>query len=130
MQVRMALAMAALVLLTAAPTRLSAEDKDSGTTDSTAKDGAAKEGVTKDGDKEEFRAARREIQARLRKKQPFERIAALRDLHTYPTVDAAKLLVTVGLRDDTAEVRSAAFDTLLDFKDNSEIARYLVITLY
>jgi len=82
-----------------------------------------------DDAKEEFRAAKREIQARLRNKQPFERIAALRQVGHYPTVDAAKLLVGVGLKDDTPEVRSAAYDTLLDFKDEPEIARYLLLTV-
>ncbi len=79
--------------------------------------------------KEEFRTAKREIQARLRNKQPFERIAALRQVGHYPTVDAAKLVVGVGLKDDTPEVRSAAYDTLLDFKDDPEIARYLLLTV-
>ena len=50
-------------------------------------------------------------------------------MHDYPNVDAAKLLVNVGLRDDEPSVRDAAYHTLLDFKDNAEIARYLLVTV-
>ncbi|HEY4311777.1 MAG TPA: hypothetical protein VGN12_20185, partial [Pirellulales bacterium] len=89
----------------------------------------AKEAAPDDPVKEEFRAAKREIQTRLRNKQVFERITALRSAGKYPTLDAAKLVVTVGLKDDAPEVRSAAYDTLLDFKDNDEIARYLLTTV-
>jgi hypothetical protein len=85
--------------------------------------------AAKDADKDEFRTAKREIQVKLRNKQPFERVAGLRQLHDYPNAEAAKLLVTVGLKDDSAEVRSAAYDTLLDLKDNGEIARYLLVTV-
>jgi hypothetical protein len=79
--------------------------------------------------KDEFRAAKKDIQTRLRNKQVFERISALRDAGKYPTIDAAKLVVSVGLKDDAPEVRSAAYDTLLDFKDNAEVARYLLVTV-
>jgi hypothetical protein len=80
-------------------------------------------------EKDEFGTAKREIQAKLRSKQTLERVAALRQLHNYPNVDAAKLLVTVGLRDDEPSVRDAAYHTLLDFNDNAEIARYLLLTV-
>ncbi len=84
--------------------------------------------VSKDDAKDQFRTARRDIQARLRNKLPFERAAALRELQKYPTVDAAKLLVTLGLKDGTPEVRSAAYNTLLDFKDDADVTRYLLVT--
>ena len=58
-----------------------------------------------------------------------ERTTALRDIGKYPTLDAAKLVISVGLKDDAPEVRNAAYDTLLDFKDNPEIARYLLVTV-
>ena len=37
--------------------------------------------------------------------------------------------MSVGLKDECAELRSAVNDTLLDFKDNAEIARYLLVTV-
>ncbi len=48
--------------------------------------------------KEDFRTARREISARLRNRDPLERVAAVRELQSYPTVDAVKLLVSNGLQ--------------------------------
>ena len=82
----------------------------------------AKKTTSDDPTKDEFRAVKREIQSRLRNKQVFERITALREAGKYPTLDAAKLIFNVGLKDDAPEVRTAAYDTLLDFKDNPEIA--------
>ncbi|HVU89704.1 MAG TPA: VWA domain-containing protein [Pirellulales bacterium] len=96
---------------------------------SAAKTAAKKEAAADNDAKEEFRAAKKDIQTRLRNKQVFERITALRDAGKYPTPDAAKLIVSVGLKDDAPEVRSAAYDTLLDFKDNAEVARYLLVTV-
>jgi hypothetical protein len=80
-------------------------------------------------EKDEFRAIKREVQARLRNKSSSERIAALRQLHYYPSVDTVKLLINPGLRDDEPSVRDAAYHALLDFTDNAEIARYLLATV-
>lgn len=80
-------------------------------------------------EREELRATMRKIQARLRMKQSSERIAAVRQLHDYPSVDAAKMLVTIGLADDEPSVREAAYYTLLDLKDDEPIARYLFLTM-
>ena len=116
--VRIRAAVAALVLLGAADGSADfarADDKAA----TPKKTSAAK--TPDQAEKDEFRTTKREIQARLRNKQPSERIAALRQLHYYPNVDAVKLLVTAGLRDDEPSVRDAAYHTLLDFKDNAEI---------
>ncbi len=45
---------------------------------------SAKETSADDPTKEEFRTVKREIQSRLRNKQVFERITALRDVGKYP----------------------------------------------
>ena len=129
MHVRILLPCAVALLQFAAPLHLDAKEPAGGVTPTAAKTASGRDAGAKDAAKDEFRAVRRDIQARLRNKQPFERIAAVRDLHHYPTVEAAKLLVAVGLKDDTPEVRSAAYDTLLDFKDDAEIARHLLVTL-
>ena len=51
----------------------------------------------------------------------------MRQLNDYRNVDAAKLLVTVGLQDDEPSVRDVAYHQLLDFNDDLEIARYLLL---
>ena len=98
-----------LVAISSVPWRAAADDQES------AKDG--------------FRTARREISSRLHHRDTIERVAAVRDLHNYPTVDAVKLLLSVGFKDESPEVRTAAYSTLLDFKDDEAIARYLFSTM-
>jgi von Willebrand factor type A domain len=126
MSVRVAAAIATLMLLGAAagPADLAGADDKAATAKKTS---AAK--APEKAEKDDFGTAKREIQARLRSKQPLERIAALRQLHDYPIVDAARLLVTVGLRDDEPSVRDAAYYTLLDLNDHADIARYLLLTV-
>ena len=77
----------------------------------------------------DFRLARPKFQSRLHSKKAEERIAAVQDLRRYPTIDAVKMVVTAGFKDRTPEVRKAAYETLLAFKDNGEICRYLLSTL-
>ena len=104
--------------------------KRSATRSSTRKGGAAADKKAAANEvKDDFRTVRREIQSRLRAAQPFDRASALRDLHRYPTVDAVKLLLNVGLKDDVPEVRTAAYDTLLDFKNDEGIAHFLLATV-
>ncbi|HVU88922.1 MAG TPA: VWA domain-containing protein [Pirellulales bacterium] len=127
MSVRIPAALVALTLLT-----LAADTTGFVRADDQARTGkkvAVAKAVTKtaeDAAKDEFRAAKREIQGRLRSKQVPERIAAVRQLNVYRGVEAARLLVTVGLQDDEPSVRDAAYHQLLDFNDDLDIARYLL----
>ncbi len=126
MSVRIAAAVAVLMLwhAVADPAVLVRADESEGT--------AKKSPPVKSPEKverEELRATMRKIQARLRMKQPAERVSAVRQLHDYPSVDSAKMLVTIGLVDNEPSVREAAYYTLLDLKDDEPIARYLFLTM-
>jgi hypothetical protein len=130
MSVRIAVAICALTLLGAAaipPGVARADDPPAAS-----KKVAPAKPVTKSAaetEKDEFRAAKREIQGKLRSKLPTERITALRQLNDYRNVEAAKLLVTVGLQDDEPAVRDVAYHLLLDFNGDVEIARYLLLVV-
>ena len=95
---------------------------------------AIKTAATKEADgnsdaKDEFPPPRRTFKPGCATSKSLSALRALRDAGKYPTIDAAKLVVSVGLKDDAPEVRNAAYDTLLDFKDNAEVARYLLVTV-
>ena len=79
----------------------------------------------------EGRVSRRKPRAAdpVRSKKPFRPHRGCRDIGNYPTVDAVKLLMRSDSRMTAPEIRSAAYDTLLDFKDNAEIAHYLLATV-
>jgi hypothetical protein len=135
MSVRIPAVVAALMLLIVAvsPARhVRAQDKPAQDKAAPAKSAPPKKAppskTAEEIEKDEFRAAKRELQVKLRSKQPAERIAALRQLSSYRNVDAARLMVTVGLRDDEPSVRDVAYHLLLEVNDDAEIARYLLVT--
>jgi len=74
----------------------------------------------------EFKNARRGIQQQMKSRKPEARVAAVRKLANYPTAEAAKLLVQMGLASPDDEVRRASYDTLLSFKDNQDACDFLL----
>ncbi|HEX4149192.1 MAG TPA: HEAT repeat domain-containing protein [Pirellulales bacterium] len=64
--------------------------------------------------------------SRLRGKDPAARLAAIQELEKFPEPEAAKLLIRFGLADADAEVRRAAYATLLKSKDQPEVCSFLI----
>jgi hypothetical protein len=77
----------------------------------------------------EFKAVRAAIQQQLRDRKKETRLAAVKKLETYPTPDAAKLLLTQGLSSSDDETRRAAFDVLASFNGDKDVCAYLVNTI-
>jgi hypothetical protein len=77
----------------------------------------------------ESRAAWKPIQAQLRGRLTTERVDAVRKLRTFPPLEAAKLVVQLGLGDRTPEVRRAAYETLLTWSEDAEVCRFLLTIL-
>jgi len=73
----------------------------------------------------EFRAAKGPILQLMRSKQVDNRIKGLEQLGEFPLVDAAKVLVQVGFKSQPPEVRRAAYETLLKWSDDEDIAAFL-----
>lgn len=73
----------------------------------------------------DFKSAKREIQTKLRSREPADRVAALRELAEFKEVDAAKLVLATGFKNAAPEVRRAAFETLLAYKDEPKVADFL-----
>jgi hypothetical protein len=73
-------------------------------------------------DRDAFQKAQRQIRSRVAS-QRVEAIERLRDL---PTPEAAKLLAPARLVDADPEVRRAAYETLLTWKDRRDICTYLL----
>ncbi|HEY2838101.1 MAG TPA: VWA domain-containing protein [Pirellulales bacterium] len=76
-----------------------------------------------------FRAAKPKIQTRLHKKLIEDRVEAMQDLKRFPTVDAVKFVMVTLSREKAIEVHEAAYETLLEFKDDPEICDYLLATV-
>jgi hypothetical protein len=74
----------------------------------------------------EFKSAKRGIQQQLRSRKSEMRVAAVHKLADYPTTDAARLLVQVGLSSQDQDVCKAAHEVLLRFRDIQEVCDYLV----
>jgi len=74
----------------------------------------------------EFKYARRGIQQQMKSRKPEARVAAVRKLVDYPSADAAKLLVQMGLASQDDDVRRASYETLLSFKDNQDACDFLL----
>ncbi|HEV3020807.1 MAG TPA: VWA domain-containing protein [Pirellulales bacterium] len=89
---------------------------------------AAAVGARADESKEakEFKNAKRGIQQQLRSRKSQTRVAAVRKLAEYPTTDAARLLVQVGLSSQDEDVCKAAHEVLLQFREIQEVCDYLV----
>lgn len=74
-------------------------------------------------------AARRALQQQLRNRLPEMRAEAFRKLKELPPMEAAKLIVPIGLSDREQDVRRAAYESLLTFRNDEEVARFLLKTL-
>jgi hypothetical protein len=74
----------------------------------------------------EFRAVKGAIQQLLHSKKPTDRIEALGQLEKFPVTDAAKLALTVSTKDDSTEVREAAYATLGVIADNQQVSKFLL----
>ncbi|MBI1902411.1 MAG: VWA domain-containing protein [Planctomycetia bacterium] len=74
----------------------------------------------------EFRKAKPKLQQKLRSKKVDDRVAAMEELKGFPTLDAAKLVVQVGLDDKAPEVKQAAYGTLLALRGEKEISDFLL----
>ncbi|HEY1784672.1 MAG TPA: VWA domain-containing protein, partial [Pirellulales bacterium] len=74
----------------------------------------------------EFRSVKTAIQQLLRSKKPTDRIEALGQLEKFPAVDAAKLAVVVTTKDESTEVREAAYSALGVMADNAQVSKFLL----
>jgi hypothetical protein len=76
-----------------------------------------------------FKQAKPALQTQLRSKQTADRIQAFYQLRQYHETDAAKLVLQIGLRDASPEVRVAAYETLRTYADDSDICNLLFASL-
>ena len=79
--------------------------------------------------RDEFRAAKPKIHTRLHKRQIPDRVEAVADLKQFPTVEAVKFLLTSLPKEKAPEVYQAAYETLFEFKDNSDVCAFLLVTV-
>jgi HEAT repeat protein len=77
----------------------------------------------------EFKAARSNLTQQLRDKKKENRLAAVRKLEAYPTVEAAKLLLFQGLSSSDDDVRRDSFDVLTKFNGDKEVCGFLKATV-
>jgi hypothetical protein len=82
--------------------------------------------VADDEQKKDARAVQHEVQSLLHSRQSEDRVLAMRRLKEFPPLDGAKLVVQHGLEDRTPEVRRAAYETLLTWKDQREVVDVLL----
>ncbi len=75
-----------------------------------------------------FRSERRLLVQHVQSKQPQQQVEALRRLRDFPYPDAAKLVLP-RLRDTDSGVARTAYQTLLTYRDQPEIAPLLLNTL-
>lgn len=68
-----------------------------------------------------LRQVQRGILQQMRNKDPEVRVAAVERLADYPSPEAARLLVEQGLASEYEDVRAAAYETLLSYKENEEV---------
>jgi hypothetical protein len=73
-----------------------------------------------------FSQAKRSIQTQLRSKLPGDRVAGLHKLKQYHDLDAAKMIVLLGLRDGDRDVRVAAFEALREYRDDAATCDFLM----
>ncbi|HEX7447550.1 MAG TPA: HEAT repeat domain-containing protein, partial [Pirellulales bacterium] len=73
-----------------------------------------------------FRQVQRSVLQQMRNKSPEVRTAAVRRLADHPTPDAARLLIDQGLASDFDDVREAAYETLLSYKNAEEVTTALM----
>src|SRR4051812_20241645 len=77
----------------------------------------------------EFKAAKTSLTQQLRDKKKENRLAALKKIETFPTPEAAKLLLFQGLSSKDEEIRAASFELLTKFNGNQEICDFLKTTV-
>src|SRR5439155_26014286 len=73
----------------------------------------------------EFKAAKSNLTQQLRDKKKETRLAAVRKLETFPTPEAAKLLLFQGLSNSEDDVRRASFDVLAKFNGDKDVCNFL-----
>jgi hypothetical protein len=73
-----------------------------------------------------FKEGKASIQALLRSKQSSDRVQAFYQLKQFHEVDAAKLVLQLGLRDTDQEVRIAAYETLRAYVDDPAVCKLLL----
>ncbi len=77
----------------------------------------------------EFKAAKAGLTAQLKDRKQENRLAAVAKLETYPTPDAAKLLLFQGLGSADEEVKRASFDVLAKMTSDAEVCAFLKTTI-
>lgn len=74
----------------------------------------------------EFRSVQRSIQTQMKSKDRGQRVAAIRKVEAFPTVEAARLLLLSGMGSGDEDVRRASYETLRQFRNNHAIGLFLV----
>ena len=69
------------------------------------------------------------VQRHLHSRSTLDRVDAVRQLANFSPLEGAKLAVKVGLADREADVRRAAYETLLGWKDNAQVGDLLLKNL-
>jgi len=72
------------------------------------------------------REALRVVQKQLRSPTPAQRVEAVERLRDLPALESVRLIVPSMLNDPAAEVRRAAYQTLLTWKDDGEVCGLLL----
>ena len=75
------------------------------------------------------RSGSRATQRQLHSRSTADRVDAVRQLAQFPPLEGAKLAVQVGLADREVNVRRAAYETLLDWKDDAQVDDFLLKNL-
>ena len=71
----------------------------------------------------------RATQRQLHSRSTLDRVDAMRQLAKFPPLEGAKFAVQVGLADREADVRRAAYETLLGWKDDAQVGDFLLKNL-
>lgn len=74
----------------------------------------------------EFRAAKRIFQQKIRSRKPADRVAAVKQLAEFPTVDAVDLILTAKIPDPSADVSKEIREVLAGFGSHAEIGQHLL----
>jgi hypothetical protein len=77
----------------------------------------------------EFKSAKAGLTAQIKDRKKETRLAAVAKLESFPTPEAAKLLLFQGLGSKDDEVGRASFDSLAKLTDNKEVCDYLTTTV-
>jgi hypothetical protein len=76
-------------------------------------------------DRLELKATQRQLHSR----STLDRTGAVRKLAEFPPLEGARLAVQVGLADREVDVRRAAYETLLGWKDDAQVGDFLLKNL-